>query len=444
MDLSVVLIILSSLMFILLIISTIMMFILLKKNSNKDSQILLQQIESLKQDLSLLKAQVAQGNSDISAILRDEFSKSRMENAAANSEQRKEISAAIAEMSARLEKMTKDSYSFNMRMQEMISQKLDEMNKRNEAKLEQMRLTVDEKLNETLTKRLDTSFKTVSEQLENLYKSLGEMKILSNGVTEHVTSLSRILTNVKARGTWAEVQLEGLLDQTIPGMYDKNVKTNPNSRNIVEFAVRIPSSEDKGAVTYLPIDSKFPIESYIRLCDAADRGDTVAAEAERKALEATILSQAKEIKKYINEPATTPFAIMYLATEGLYSEIISSKSGIAEKCHTEYNVMIAGPSTITALLNSLSIGFRAMAINEKAKEVREVLAATKGQYEKFGLLLEKARKKITEAGNSLDDAQKRNTLIQKRLRSVEAIDQSAADEILGISDAAEDMGDTEE
>lgn len=440
MDLPIILVILCSLIFILLIICIALLFIVLKKNDNKDSQLVLKQVESLTKEISMLKAQVSQGNADIAAVIRDEFSKSRMESAAAQSEQRKEVAGAITEMSTRLEKMTKDSFSFNMRMQEMISQKLDEINKRNEAKLEQMRLTVDEKLNETLSKRLDTSFKTVSEQLENLYKSLGEMKILSNGVTEHVSSLSRILTNVKARGTWAEVQLEGLLDQTIPGMYDKNVKTNPNSRNIVEFAVRIPSSDDKNTVTYLPIDSKFPIESYIRLCDAADRGDTATVEAERKALESTIITQAKEIKKYINEPATTPFAIMYLATEGLYSEIISSKNGIAEKCHSEYSVMIAGPSTITALLNSLSIGFRAMAINEKAKEVREVLAATKGQYEKFGLLLDKARKKITEAGNSLDDAKKRNDIIQKRLRGVESIDQSVAGEILGIIDT-DDEGD---
>ncbi|MBO7318388.1 MAG: DNA recombination protein RmuC, partial [Clostridia bacterium] len=308
----------------------------------------------------------------------------------------------------------------------------------NEEKLEQMRITVDEKLNETLTKRLDTSFKTVSEQLENVYKSLGEMKVLSTGVTENVTSLNRILTYVKARGNWAEVQLEGLLDQTIPGMFEKNVMTNPASKNIVEFAVKIPSGDDKSAMTYLPIDSKFPVESYIRLCDAADRGDTAAAEAERKALETTVINQAKEIKKYINEPVTTPFAIMYLATEGLYSEIISSKNAVAERCQSEFSVMIAGPSTITALLNSLSVGFRAMAINEKAKEVRVVLAAAKVQYDKFGVLLDKARKKINEAGKSLDDAQSRNDIIQKKLRSVEEIDRTSAEDILGIADIAED------
>ena len=215
--------------------------------------------------------------------------------------------------------------------------------------------------------------------------------------------------------------------------------TNPSSKNIVEFAVKIPSGDDKTAMTYLPIDSKFPVESYIRLCDAADRGDTAAAESERKALETTVINQAKEIKKYINEPVTTPFAIMYLATEGLYSEIISSKNAVAERCQSEFSVMIAGPSTITALLNSLSVGFRAMAINEKAKEVRVVLAAAKVQYDKFGVLLDKARKKITEAGKSLDDAQSRNNMIQRKLKSVEEIDRTSADDILGIADMVEDF-----
>lgn len=200
----------------------------------------------------------------------------------------------------------------------------------NEKKLDEMRQTVDEKLNDTLTKRLDSSFKTVSEQLENLYKSLGEMKELSAGVTTNVTSLNRILTNVKARGTWAEVQLESILDQTIPGMYDKNVATKPGSLARVEFAVKIPSGEDSSKFAYLPIDSKFPMEDYARLCEAADAADATALDAARKALETRIKDEAKAIKNYINEPATTPFAIMYLATEGLYAEVTSSKNGLVE------------------------------------------------------------------------------------------------------------------
>lgn len=434
---NVILIVLLVLTIILLIISIGLLFILLKKKDSEDYSIFLDQEEKTRGDIALLTKEMQRSDSQMSALLRDEFSKSRLESTALQSQQRKEIQDYLERMLARIDKMNADNYEFNMKMSEMISAKLLEMRKGNEEKLEQMRLTVDEKLNETLTKRLDSSFKTVSEQLENVYKSLGEMKVLSSGVTENVTSLNRILTNVKARGTWAEVQLEGLLDQTIPGMYEKNVMTNPQSKNIVEFAVKIPSSDDKSAITYLPIDSKFPVESYIRLCDAADRGDTAAVDSERKALESTIITQAKEIKKYINEPTTTPFAIMYLATEGLYSEIISSKSGIAERCHNEFNIMIAGPSTITALLNSLSIGFKAMAINEKAKEVRVVLAAAKMQYDKFGVLLEKARKKINEAGKSLDDAQSRNNIIQKKLKSVEEIDRMTAEEILGL-DSEED------
>lgn len=439
MDKQIIILILCVLIFILLIICAGLLFILLKKNNSKEYDRLFQQQTATKELLGNLSGQLTAQNDSMSQTLRDEFSKSRLESAENTSRQRKELQENLAEMARRIDKMNTDSLEFNMKMSEMISNKLLEMRKGNEEKLEQMRITVDEKLNETLTKRLDSSFKTVSEQLENVYKSLGEMKVLSSGVTENVTSLNRILTNVKARGTWAEVQLEGLLDQTIPGMFDRNVMTNPASKNIVEFAVKIPSSDDKSAVTYLPIDSKFPVESYIRLCDAADRGDTAGVETERKALESTIIAQAKEIKKYINEPATTPFAIMYLATEGLYSEIISSKNAVAERCHNEFSVMIAGPSTITALLNSLSVGFKAMAINEKAKEVRVVLAAAKVQYDKFGVLLDKARKKITEAGKSLDDAQSRNTLIQKKLRSVEEISEASANDILGLSEESDDF-----
>ena len=371
---------------------------------------------------------------NISQSFRNEFSASRQENLELQRAQRQELQQAMNDMSVRLNKLTKDNYEFNLKVTELITAKMTELQTSNEKKLEQMRMTVDEKLNETLTKRLDSSFKAVSEQLENVYKSLGEMKILSTGVTDNVASLNRILTNVKARGTWAEVQLEGLLNETIPGMFDRNVMTNPASRNIVEFAVRIPSGEDKNVITYLPIDSKFPVEAYIRLCDAADRGDNAAVEIERKSLEATVLGQAKEVKKYINEPDTTPFAIMYLATEGLYSEIISSKNGIAERCQTDFGVMIAGPSTITALLNSLSVGFRAMAINEKAKEVRTLLAAAKVQYDKFGVVLDKARKKIDEAGRSLEEAQDRNRIIQKKLKGVEAIDAEAATDLLGLEE----------
>lgn len=319
------------------------------------------------------------------------------------------------------------------RQTKSIGDAIGSMQKSNEEKLEIMRKTVDEKLAETLNQRLNASFKTVSEQLQNVYKSLGEMKELSAGVTDKVTDLNRVLTNVKARGTWAEVQLGNILDETIPNMYERNVKTNPKYNGLVEFAVRIPNQEDD-SVTYLPIDSKFPMEDYIRLSTASEEGNLAELEKARKALEQRVKDEAKSIKNYICTPETTPFAILYLATEGLYAEITSSKSGIAEKLQTD-GIMLAGPSTITALLNSLAMGFRTMAINKKANEVWKVLGAAKMQYEKFGTLLAKARKKVDEAGKVLDEADHRNDIIQKNLRKVELLEtDDEANNLLGIED----------
>lgn len=415
---------LYALIAIAIIINAVTLILMIVRNNRKDYEQLTTENEKIVGKIDLALKENAQS-------VREEFSRSRIENAQAQTAQRQELSLAVSGMTEKLEKMIHDNYEFNAKVTAAISQSLTQIRTENSEKLEKIRLTVDEKLNETLTKRLDSSFRTVSEQLENVYKSLGEMKVLSSGVTENVTSLNRILTNVKARGTWAEVQLEGLLEQTIPSMFVKNYSPN-NTREVVEFAVKIPSNDEKNSFIYLPIDSKFPVEDYIRLCSAADSGDASGVESARKALETRVINQAKDVKKYINEPATTPFAIMYLATEGLYSEIISSHNGIAERCQNEFHVMIAGPSTITALLNSLSVGFRAMAINEKAKEIRTLLAAAKTQYEKFGVVLEKARKKIDEAGKTLDDAQSRNVQIQKKLRSVEEIDQTEAEKLLEI------------
>lgn len=368
---------------------------------------------------------------------------------------RRELNESLHFMTSKLDEMTKQNYETLIKLNKDMTDSLNlirtssaELNEKqtrtldaaigrmqesNEKKLDQMRETVDEKLTATLSTRLDSSFKTVSEQLENVYKSLGEMKELSTGVTTNVTALNRVLTNVKARGTWAEIQLEGILDQTIPNMYVKNYAAVPGSRDLVEFAVKIPSSDDSSKITYLPIDSKFPMEDYKRVCEAADNADAVALEAARKALYDRVLTEAKTIKKYINVPSTTPFAIMYLATEGLYAEITSSSSDILDKIQRE-NIMVAGPTTIIALLNTLSMGFKAVAINEKANEVRQLLAVTKAQYEKFGTVLEKARKKIDEAGKSLDEAQDRNRIIQKKLKNIEEIDTAAAEDYLGIGE----------
>ncbi len=313
-----------------------------------------------------------------------------------------------------------------------VQQAVSQMQEGNEKKLEEMRKTVDEKLSETLNQRLNASFRTVSEQLSNVYKSLGEMKELSAGVTDNVKGLNRVLTNVKARGTWAEVQLGNILDETIPGMYDKNVKTNPAYNGQVEFAVRIPN-QDNNEITYLPIDSKFPMEDYVRLTNAAEAGNAEELEKAKKALEQRVKEEARLVKQYISTPQTTPFAILYLATEGLYAEITSSQSGITERLQAD-GIMLAGPSTITALLNSLAMGFRTIAINKKANEVWRVLGAAKTQYEKFGDLLAKARKKVDEAGKALDEADHRNSIIQKNLRNVETLESSQAETLLGLDE----------
>ncbi len=390
-----------------------------------------------------------------------ELEYSRRENAEKSDALRGETAQAFRLMNDKIEKMRLDSVESqaktenaivkslaeirvndaeqSQKQSKIISETLDRMRESNETKLEQMRVTVDEKLTATLSTRLDSSFKTVSERLESVYKSLGEMKELSSGVTQNVTALNRVLTNVKARGTWAEVQLGAILDQTVPGMYETNFASVPNSKDRVEFAIRIPSGEDNSGITYLPIDPKFPMEDYIRLCDAADSADAERLADARKALEARVYGEARTITKYINVPTTTPFAIMYLATEGLYAEIASSRTGINEKIRSDFNVMIAGPSTITALLNSLSLGFRAVAINEKANEVRELLAAAKVQYDKFGTVLKKAKQKIDEAGKTLDEAEKRNDIIQKKLRRVEEIDSAQADGILGLEENDEEV-----
>ena len=411
-------------------------------------------VRTARSDISGKINSIESGVSGLSDEIRDEFERSRRETSAAQSEMRRDTGEAITAVGTKMEQLRVDNSDRQAKLEKTVAESLDKirlddaeqaqkqskfileavdrMRESNEKKLEEMRATVDEKLTATLSTRLDSSFKTVSERLEKVYSSLGEMKELSGGVTANVTALNRVLTNVKARGTWAEVQLGSILDQTIPGLYETNFAPRENSEDRVEFAVRIPSTE--GTITYLPIDSKFPMEDYIRLCDAADSSDPDALSAARKALESRVLSEAKTVSKYINVPLTTPFAILYLATEGLYAEISSSRSGLPEKIRNECNVMLAGPSTITALLNSLSLGFRAVAVNEKANEIRTLLAATRQQYEKFGLIIEKARKKIDEAGKSLDEAGKRNDIIRKKLNKADEIDGSDADEILGISE----------
>lgn len=345
--------------------------------------------------------------------------------------------AQIERLEAAVQTLREDNYRQQVKLLELVQNQSDsqtrrlgafmaEMQKSNEQKLDQMRQTVDEKLTGTLNTRLNASFQTVSQQLESVYKSLGEMQKLSSGVTESVNGLNRVLTNVKSRGTWAEVQLGNILDQTVPGMYDTNVATNPKYNGRVEFAVRIPAADGSGH-GWLPIDSKFPMEDYARLTAAAQAGDRQGMESAQKALEQRVRDEAKLVRQYISAPETTPFAVLYLATEGLYAQILGSRSGLAEKLQQQ-GILLAGPTTVTALLNALAMGFRTLAINRKATEVWQVLGAAKMQYEKFGDLLQKARKKVDEAGKVLDEADHRNDIIQKHLRRVETLDDPTAAE----------------
>lgn len=451
------------LMFVIFILISIAILIVVIKNGSK-CDLLKEDLENLSEDFDDFNVTVHQTDRSIEDVSKgmDDFVHTNYEqmlkiNETLNTNSEKQsdkIADSIQKMQDKTEKsldevkknmtdLTEQNYKQmteinkalrddSEKQTEKIAFSISAMQESNEKRLEQMRKTVDEKLAETLNERLGASFKTVSEQLSNVYKSLGEMKELSSGVTDNVKSLNKVLTNVKARGTWAEVQLGNILDETIPNMYDTNVKTNPGYNGVVEFAVRIPSNETE-EITYLPIDSKFPMEDYIRLSDAAEKGDFVELESARKALEARVRDEARMMGKYIAPPHTTSFAIMYLATEGLYAEIARDKSGIMESLHSE-GIMIAGPSTIIALLNSLAVGFRTIAINKKTGEVWNVLSAAKAQYEKFGAELSLARKKIDDAGRALDSADKRNNLIQKRLRSVEALEINEANNLLELED----------
>lgn len=337
-------------------------------------------------------------------------------------------SQRIVELSRQMSDLTEKNYKQQIKILEIlntntayqtdaVTRAINSMQESNEKKLDLMRETVDEKLSRTLNKRLDSSFEQVSNQLNSVYKSLGEMKELSSGVT----GLNKILTNVKIRGTWAETQLKSILDQTIPNMYEQNVRTNPKYNGQVEFAIKIPNP-DNDEIIYLPVDSKFPLEDYARLISYADNGDYDGVEKSRKALEQRIKDEAKTIKNYIADPYTTSFAIMYLATEGLYAEVMNSKNSIAEKLQ-QMGILVAGPGTITALLNSLQLGFSTIAINKKADEVFKILGNAKKQYEMFSVLLEKAKNKINEAGSTIEQAQKRNDIIQKNLKSVNSLDE---------------------
>lgn len=305
----------------------------------------------------------------------------------------------------------------------------------NERKLEQMRQTVDEKLQTTLNTRLDSSFKLVSERLEQVQRGLGEMQQLATGVGD----LKRVLSNVKNRGSWGEVQLDAILEQTLTAeQYARGVKLRPDGNEIVDFAVRLPGRQSHDAQVWLPIDSKFPREDYERLIDAQEAGDADGVRVAGGQLEKALRLQARSIcEKYIAPPHTTDFAVMFLPTEGLYAEAIR-RPGLTDALQREHRVVIAGPTTVTALLNSLQMGFRTLAIEQRSSEVWALLGAVKSEFGKFAGILEKAEKQINTVGKSLGDASRKTRTIERRLRGVESLSDDAARALLGEGEAETD------
>jgi DNA recombination protein RmuC len=308
-----------------------------------------------------------------------------------------------------------------------LQAQLQSLQQGNETKLDQMRATVEEKLQTTLEARLGESFRLVSDRLEQVHKGLGEMQTLAAGVGD----LKRVLTNVKSRGSYGEVQLGMLLEQVFaPDQYAKNVKTRPGSNDLVEYAVRLPGRGDDGQPCWLPIDSKFPTEDYERLLGAIEIADGAGIDASGKAIEAAIRKQAKTIRdKYIEAPHTTDFAILFLPAEGLFAEVLR-RPGLAESLNREYRIVIAGPTTLLAMLNSLHMGFRTLALEKRSAEVWQVLGAVKTEFGKFGAVLANLKKQLQTASNTIEDAATRTRAMDRALKAVEALPAEQSFQIL--------------
>ena len=385
--------------------------------------------------------------------LREELARSRQESAQASRGDREEQSLALSRLAQtlaaqlaqlgtvqgqqlesfalQLTRLTQSNEQRSEQLRLAIEARLGAMQADNASKLEEMRKTVDEKLHATLEQRLGDSFKLVSERLEQVHRGLGEMQTLAAGVGD----LKKVLTNVKTRGTWGEVQLEALLDQVLTvEQYEKNIATRPKSNERVEFAIRLPGREmggDDNRPVWLPIDAKFPMEDYQRLLEAQDRADPLAVEIAAKALEMRLRDEAKKIRdKYVEPPYTTDFAILYLPIEGLYAEALR-RPGLAEALQRDWRVSIAGPTTLAALLNSLQMGFRTLAIEKRSSEVWGVLGAIKTEFGKFGEALEATRKKLEQATKSIESAGVRTRQIERKLKGVEALPMVEAQVRLG-------------
>jgi len=351
--------------------------------------------------------------------LRDELRSAREEARLSARELREEVTKSIDATQASLD-----------RVRVTLDQRVRELQEGNERKLDEMRRTVDEKLHDTLEKRLGESFKLVSDRLDTVHKGLGEMQQLATGVGD----LKRVLTNVKARGTWAEVQLGAILEQVLtPEQYGKNVCIRPDTAERVEFAVRLPGPlDDPTTCVWLPIDSKFPQEDWLRLQDASDHGDVAAVQAASDALIRTVRGSAKEIHdKYVHPPASTDFAIMFLATEGLFAEVLRHPSVVSD-LQQQYRVVVAGPTTLAAILTSLRMGFQTLVVEQRAAEVWRVLGAVKTEFGKFGDVLDKVQRQLTTASRTIEETGQRSRAMEKKLRSAERLPEAEAAMVLEL------------
>ena len=338
--------------------------------------------------------------------------------------------AQLESMTKQLKDLAESNQNSLERVRTTLDSRVKELQENNDKKLDEMRKTVDEKLHETLEKRLGESFMLVSERLEAVQRGLGEMQNLATGVGD----LKRVLSNVKIRGTWAEVQLEGLLEQILaPGQYQKNVRTSDDSSETVEYAVRLPGSKnDLDSRIWLPIDSKFPQEDYLRIQEAAEGGDPIALKRATDELARTIKLEGQKIHdKYINPPTTTDYAIMFLATEGLYGEVLRHPS-LVEVLQTRYRIVVAGPTTLAAILTSLRMGFQTMAIEQRASEVWKVLGAVKTEFGKFGDVLDKVRNQLSTTAKTIEHTGVRTRAIERRLRAVEQLPDVDATAVLEL------------
>lgn len=385
----------------------------------------------------MAKTQSAQ-NQGVQETMAKSLKNNRDEQNEAFARLREEMAASSARQTRLIVDMQKSTGESLMKMQEKTSQTLQTsikaMTESNEKKLDEISGVVNEKLDKTLNERLDSNFKQVGEQMANLYKSLGELQQLSSGVT----NLNKTLSNVKTRGNWGEVQLGRILEQTLAReQYEENIATKIGSSDRVEYAIRLPNEE---GTAYLPIDAKFPVDIYNRIAEAAENCDETAVKTARAELSNRIKQEAVTISdKYLDPPNTSDYAIMYLPTEGLYAEVLRI-DGLSDYCQSK-RVMIAGPTTIMALLNTISIGFRHMALNRKSEEIRKILEATKGQINKLEEAAQAAEKRIEKASDAAKEISHRTRIMRGKMRSITALSDEESDRILGIESGFEDFED---